>query len=254
MADVTWVKVSTSTFTDSRKIKNIELMPNGDTIIIIWFKLILLAGRINDGGAIYVTPSIPYTDKGLAEELRRPVPTVKKALEIFEEYEMIEREGGVIYLVSWDKYQNVEGLDKVREQNRIRKQRQREKSRDGHVTGHEGVTLCHATEEEEGDLESHSIALSRATKEDFESEVVDNPSEEPNRYIQRVYVKGNLGNGRVMLSPQQIDILLSELSLDELEKYCRIIDECEKKGMHYKKKTHFSAIMEMAKKDRKANS
>ena len=76
MADVKWIKVSTEMFNSSRKIKQIEMMPEGDTILVIWLKLLLLAGNINDGGQIYLTPEIPYTDEMLANELRRPLTTV----------------------------------------------------------------------------------------------------------------------------------------------------------------------------------
>lgn len=156
MADVKWIKVYTDIFDISRKIKLIEQMAQGDTIIVIWFKLLLLAGKINDGGAIYVTQTIPYEIDGLAYELRREPNIVENALSVFEMFDMIERSNGFIYISSWEEYQNIEGLDKIREQNRLRKQKQRDKQRastevsqDSHgiVTGH--VTGSHATDKEE---------------------------------------------------------------------------------------------------------
>ena len=60
MADVKWIKIATDIF-DNRKIKQIEAMPKGEAIIVIWIKLICLAGAINDGGRIYFTDDIPYT-------------------------------------------------------------------------------------------------------------------------------------------------------------------------------------------------
>ena len=156
MADVKWIKVYTDMFDSSRKIKQIERMPQGDTIIIIWFKLLMLAGKINDGGAIYVTQSIPYDIEGLADELRREPSIVENALSVFEMFDMIERSNGFIYISSWEEYQNIEGLDKIREQNRLRKQKQREKKRasdgvshDSHGTVTGQVTGSHATEREE---------------------------------------------------------------------------------------------------------
>ena len=61
MAEVKWVKIVTDIF-DNRKIKQIESLPEGDTIIVIWFKLLCLAGTINDNGNVYITQEIPYTD------------------------------------------------------------------------------------------------------------------------------------------------------------------------------------------------
>ena len=129
MSEVKWIKVSTDMFDTSRKVKQIELMPEGDTILVIWLKLMLLAGQINDSGRVYVTKEIPYTDEMLANELRRPLATVKIALSVFERFGMISFEDGAIRLISWEKYQNVGGLEKIREQNRQRKQRQREKEK-----------------------------------------------------------------------------------------------------------------------------
>lgn len=39
MADVKWIKIATDIF-DNRKIKQIEAMPKGEAIIVIWIKLI----------------------------------------------------------------------------------------------------------------------------------------------------------------------------------------------------------------------
>lgn len=172
MADVKWIKVYTDMFDISRKIKHIERKPMGDTIIVIWFKLLLLAGRINDGGAIYITQSIPYDIEGLADELRREPSIVENALSVFEMYDMIERSGGYIYISSWEEYQNIEGLDKIREQNRLRKQKQREKQRvseevsqecHGTVTGQ--VTGCHAIEEDKEEDKEIELDIKEVQKE-----------------------------------------------------------------------------------------
>ena len=129
MAEVKWIKVSTDMFDGSRKIKQIELMPEGDTILVIWLKLLLLAGNVNDGGAIYLTPEIPYTEEMLANELRRPLNTVRMALSIFEKFGMIEIVDDILRLSAWEKYQNVEGMERIREQTRARVARCRERKR-----------------------------------------------------------------------------------------------------------------------------
>ena len=244
MAEVEWIKVSTGMFETSRKIKQIELMKNGDGILVIWLKLLLLAGNINDGGAIYITEDKPYDITSLAGELRRPVALVKQALDVFEGYGMIENDGGIIYLTSWEKYQSAEKLDVIREQNRMRKRRQRERqSRDSHVTSHESVTLGHATEEEEeGELEKDpppSSLNARAGEDDLRKE-----------RMRSKYLGGTLGGGVVMISAEQFDRLCETLTLDEIERYFRVVRDCENSGKHYGK-SHYKAIMDMAKEDRR---
>ena len=58
MDGLKWIKLATNMF-DNRKIKQIELLPEGDTIIIIWVKLLSLAGVINDAGQISITKKVP---------------------------------------------------------------------------------------------------------------------------------------------------------------------------------------------------
>ena len=128
MSDGKWIKMSTDLF-DNRKIKQIEAMPDGDSLVVIWLKLLILAGEINDGGAVYFTRNIPYTDQLLATQFNRPLATIQLALQTFQRFGMIEITENILQITNWEKYQNVEGLDKVREQNRLRNIQYRERKR-----------------------------------------------------------------------------------------------------------------------------
>lgn len=149
MADIKWIKIATSIF-DNRKIHMIESMKKGDTLIVIWLKLLTLAGKINDEGLIYFTTDIPYTDEMLASLLNRPLKTIQNALEIFEKFSMIERKNEMICILNWEKYQNIEGLEKVREQTKQRVYRFREKQKEKcNATCNVTVTERNATDKEE---------------------------------------------------------------------------------------------------------
>lgn len=128
MAEVKWIKIVTDIF-NNQKIRIIESMPEGDAIIVIWFKLLMLAGNINEGGNVFFTRGIPYTDQMLSTLFNRPVTTVQLALNTFEEFNMIDIFDGVIHVSNWEKYQNVEGMDKIREQTRARVAKYRENKR-----------------------------------------------------------------------------------------------------------------------------
>lgn len=119
MAEIKWIKLATNLF-DNRKIRQIEMLPEGDSIIVIWVKLMCLAGVVNDGGLVYFTRDIPYTDEMLATEFGRPLNIVRLALTTFQQFGMIDIVDNIIHLSSWEKYQNVEGMDRVREQTRRR--------------------------------------------------------------------------------------------------------------------------------------
>lgn len=144
--DIKWIKLATNIF-DNKKIKQIETLPDGDSIIVIWFKLLALAGSVNDNGFVYFTKDIPYTDQMLAAYFNRPLTTIQMAISIFEKYGMIEIVDNVIFVSNWEKYQNVEGMERIREQTRKRVAKHRElKKLECNVTGNVTVTQSNATD------------------------------------------------------------------------------------------------------------
>lgn len=254
MSEVQWIKLAVSIFDSNRKIKQIETMKNGDTILVIWFKLLCLAGKINDGGVIYITPDVPYTTEGLADELRRPIAVVKIALDTFESYGMILRDDmGFIRLSSWGKHQNVEGLEKIREQTRARVAKCR--ANKSNATSNATVTHRNATEEErEEELEkedsfTHSCARENISKNEFSTQLSTDLS--TREETKRKLLGGELGAGVVFLSDEQYDDLFEKLSFEEFQYYIGVVRDQELQGKHYKKKTHYRAILDMAMKDRK---
>ena len=165
MSDVKWIKLATDLF-DNRKIRQIEKMPDGDSLIVIWVKLLILAGNVNDNGFVYFTKDIPYTDELLSVQFGRPLNTIRLALEVFERFGMIETVDNVILVSNWEKYQNIDGLEKIREQNRIRQARWKEKQKllASNVTDNVTVTDSNAT-----DKNKKRIEKSKKTKfQDFE--------------------------------------------------------------------------------------
>ena len=122
---VKWIKLTTRMF-DDEKIRVIESMPENDTILVIWVKLLVQAGRCNAGGLICISETIPMTDEMMAAVFSRPLNTVRLALKIFEQLAMIEKTEAGYLLCNWCKHQNTIGLDEIREQNRLRVQRHRQ--------------------------------------------------------------------------------------------------------------------------------
>jgi predicted phage replisome organizer len=121
MSDVKWIKISTNIF-DDEKIKLIETLPDSDTLIIIWFKLLSMAGRCNDSGMIYLTRDVPYNEEMLSTIMRRPVNTVRLAMNEFQKLGMIHIVNNYIAILNWEKHQNIDGLDRIRENTRLRVQ------------------------------------------------------------------------------------------------------------------------------------
>ncbi|MGL5725560.1 phage replisome organizer N-terminal domain-containing protein [Cetobacterium sp.] len=138
MAEVKWIKITTNIF-DDEKIKLIDTMPDRDTLLVIWFKLLAIAGKTNDNGLVYVIKEMPTTDEMLATIFNRPLNTVRLALKTFSTFGMIEINNHV-NIVNWDKHQNIDGLDKIREQNRKRQAKLREKNKTISIEDKSNVT------------------------------------------------------------------------------------------------------------------
>lgn len=119
MADVKWIKIVTDVF-DDEKVLLIESLPEADSIIVIWFKLLCLAGKQNNSGVFLMNDKIPYTDKMLSTIFRRKESTVQLALQTFKDFGMIEIVDGVITIPNWEKHQNLQKLEMAREQTRKR--------------------------------------------------------------------------------------------------------------------------------------
>jgi predicted phage replisome organizer len=166
-----WIKVVTRIFEDP-KIIAIEELPEGSGLIILWFKLLTLAGEQNRGGAVYFTEAIPFTAELLAAKWRCKPALVQMALGVFQKFGMIGiDQEGTIWILNWSKYQNEEGLARIRDRSllqledrstersvrireqaaarqRKRRQEQKQHGSNGAVTRHAlrsvTVTPCHA--------------------------------------------------------------------------------------------------------------
>lgn len=141
MADVTWFKVLTDIFSDD-KIKIIQSMPEGDALLVMWFKVLSQAGKTNDGGYIYLRKNIPYTPAMLATLFNKSQMIVELALKLFAEFEMIDiDDNGYLFVTNWERHQSVDALEKIKEQTKIRVQNHREKKKQELLESNVTVTL-----------------------------------------------------------------------------------------------------------------
>lgn len=152
MAEISWIKLSTG-LPDNKKIKRIRKLPEGDKVILFWVFLLARAGESNQSGGIFLTDTMPYQEEDLAADFDFNIEFVQFALLTLEKYSMITRYQDILFIKNWEEYQSIEGLEKVREQNRIRQSRYKEKQRQltlGNVTanviGNAEVTASNATD------------------------------------------------------------------------------------------------------------
>jgi len=152
MSNIKWIKLSTSMF-DDEKIKLIEQLPEADTILIIWIKLLSQAGKTNSNGYIYLNENVPYSEEMLSTIFGRSLNTVRLALKTLQDFGMIFiDDASFIRITNWEKHQNVEGMDRVRRLAAERNKRYREKKKQKQLTEKKAedvsVTSRDGTEEE----------------------------------------------------------------------------------------------------------
>ena len=176
MAEVKWIKITTDVF-DDEKILLIESMPSADSIITIWFKLLILAGKQNNNGVFMMSNKLPFTDEMLATVFRRDLNTVRLALKTFEEFGMIEVVDNVITIPNWNKHQTLDAYEKKKERDRLYQQNRRRKQKNlieqKSPDKSSYVAVSDKEEEKEEDKEKENIkenSLSTDSKELFNFE------------------------------------------------------------------------------------
>lgn len=117
MATDRWIKVSMGIFEDEKMLL-IDNRDDKDSIEIIWFKMLTFAGKQNNGGVFCMKNGKPYSVEDLATIFHRNVKIVQTAIEVFENYGMIEIMDGVISIPNWNKYQSLDAYNKKLEYDR----------------------------------------------------------------------------------------------------------------------------------------
>lgn len=246
MAAVKWVKITTDMF-DNRKIKHLRKLPDGNNIVLIWVMLLTMAGRCNAGGMIFLTENIPYTPKMLADELGFEENTVKLAINALEQLNMVCTDNGFFSIAGWNEYQNIEGMEKIREQTRQRVTAHRQKQKalaaaaQSNVTCNVTVTQSNATEED--------IDIDKEKEKEYRdmgaSAPNPSPSHKPKKPVKHKY--GEYAN--VLLTDDELE-KLKEAYSDWEERIERLSGYIASTGKAYK--SHYATIRNWARKDAQA--
>ncbi|OPJ62574.1 phage replisome organizer N-terminal domain-containing protein [Clostridium oryzae] len=112
MRERRYVKLRVDMYEDT-KFKIMDSKPERDVIFYIWSRIVLLAGKVNLVGELYLSKNIPYTIETLAIEFNRDISQVKLALDTFIELEMLELTEDKVYKVrNFAKHQNIKAEEK----------------------------------------------------------------------------------------------------------------------------------------------
>lgn len=143
MGKVSWIKIAVDMFSN-RKIKIILKEKGGDTYFRIWLQLLIISGECNANGKLIISENNPMSVKDFAKIMSKSETKMQKIINKFIELEMIIYKDNVYIIKNWNKYQNVDGLEKIREQNRVRQKRFQDKKK---VKNNVNQTLYNTLEE-----------------------------------------------------------------------------------------------------------
>ena len=221
MSSVKWIKINIDMF-DDEKIKIIQAMPEGDSLLVVWIKLITLAGKTNDGGYIYIAENMPYTEEMLATIMNKPINTIRLALSTFLSLKMIEEDTKGIYLVNFEKHQSLDKMEKLKEQNRIRVAKYRDKKKQELLESNNDVTL-HV-------MQSNGIDI------DIDKDI----DKDNNIYIPFGEYK------RVKLKQKEYDKLIEEYGKEYVEFIINRLDEYVESNNNKNKYKNFNLVIRKA--------
>lgn len=158
-------------------------MDNRDLNQYVWARSVVLAGKINRGGYLYITDNIPYSIKTLAIEFNRSIDEIKSAFKILRKLEMIEFTADKIFKIkNWDKHQNVEGMERARQLNNGRVAKHRAKKKEISEKNNEEKTNNDVQEIDEINRESNNEKINNidAQIEENESDFIEEYKENLN--------------------------------------------------------------------------
>ena len=129
MNEVKWIKINVDfldgfSFKSMRKAKVDGVADLRDKLESVWFELLALAGRINNGGNV-ISSEIPYKSfDDIATMLERTEKEIELCMDFYLKQGMITFINDCYQLSNWSKYQNTEELMKLQNNDRQRRFRE----------------------------------------------------------------------------------------------------------------------------------
>lgn len=113
MAQIEWIKISTTIFEDEKiKLLKNDTKNNFNSVIVVWFRLLCLAGKQNNKGFFYVAEDLPFNLEMFSTVLETPLKQLEYAFQELLKFKMLDKIDGVYFIKNWNKHQS---LDKYEE-------------------------------------------------------------------------------------------------------------------------------------------
>ena len=242
---VSWIRLETNLF-DNPKIQMLSNLPKGDSYVSFWVRLLCMAGKLNNGGYVYVAENAAYTPQLLAAITGKPVALVKTMLKTMQELHMIDIDSnGIIYIIGWNEHQNTSGLEKIREQTRERTRLYRERKKQSVTSNSGDASQCVTSDATSDDGNDKVTQQNKNKKENKNRENNNSLSFSPSCSAADVYEqKIGLLNARIA---EQLSDLIAEYGEEQVIKGINIAHERRARTFSYVAKCVENPIPEQKK-------
>ena len=181
---------------DDTKFKIIDRKPERDLIHYTWTRFVILAGKVNLEGDLYLSKNIPYTIETLAIEFNRDTYQIKLALDVLIELEMIELTEDNIYRVkNFAKHQNI----KIKEKSKTKAREEDIKNKEVLVK----EILKNENTDDEDKISGNKIIQNEATNDEIGN------LEITNKDINKI--ENNMSDDKINNNPQDNILMLLEV-------------------------------------------
>lgn len=197
MSEMKWIKIVTDIVDDEKMLMIEMLCPNGakrDAVQLMWFNVLALAGKLNEGGRLAVN-GIPMDTKALGKKFRRTTRTVEFAFDLFMKLGMIRQDkDGAYYVTNWGRYQSDMSekadkaeYDKKRYQDKKVKAETLKSEKESEIKVKKSENFTFSTEQNKNkEIEEEINISSSSSEEEDTAKPISEDDEEENKFAERV--------------------------------------------------------------------
>lgn len=191
MSEMKWIKIVTDIVDDEKMLMIEMLCPNGakrDAVQLMWFNVLTLAGKLNEGGRLAVN-GIPMDTKALGKKFRRTTRTVEFAFDLFMKLDMVRQDkDGAYYVTNWGRYQSDMSDRSEYQQEYYQKNKDKKKTKPSTSSTVENVenSTISTGQNKNKEIEEEINISSSSSEEEDTAKPISEDDEEENKFAERV--------------------------------------------------------------------
>ena len=140
MTSAKWLKLNIDMF-DKWQIKELRSLPEGDTAMVVYLYLLMMAVMSNQGGVLVFNEHIPITNTSIANQLGIKERTVDMAIQALIQLELLTDVDGILNVVGLEEFMYTDPMELIRQKDRERKRKLRERQKQAIVEAKDDIDV-----------------------------------------------------------------------------------------------------------------